>query len=351
VDGAGQAPRAERRVLSSIVRGTRVATSAAVELLRVTALCFFFGFAATATALACSGTLGPPAGVTPPSADVIDPVVGAPDRGADPAVVAIESEGAVLCAGALVAPDAVLTARRCVGPPCDGQSPPAPASLVVRFGDGVGRGTGPVSRVRDVVGAELGNACSAGVALLQLDTPVDGVQPLALRSTGAAQGDRVRTVAFDLSPEKIVRDHVLVTTTTTMALVLRESPGPAGSGRVVVDEAAQLVGIVTGPAGPSATNAAIDGDLAARVDRFAPFLAPLLGPDPSGSNGGSRLRTSKGPVDMSADCAGAVDCASSVCVSTSARRYCSRTCDGVDRCPSRWRCQLSAAAWRVCVEI
>jgi hypothetical protein len=338
-----------------------------VELLRVTALAFFFGFAVTATTLACSEAIGPPAAVTPPSADVIDPVIGAPDRGTDPAVVAIESEGVVLCAGALVASDAVLTARRCVGPPCDGGAPPAPASLAVRFGDGIGGGAGPVSRVRDVVGAEVGNACSAGLALLWLDTPIDGVQPLALRGTGAAQGDRVRTVGFDqhaAGPEKIVRDHVLVTTTTPTELALRESPGIAGSGRVVVDETAQIVGVVTGPSAAGDASAASDGsdasdasdqtvvgDLASRVDPFTAVWGSLLGPNPSASTGSSRVRTSKGPVDMSAYCAGAVDCAASVCVSAKGKQYCSRTCDGVDRCPARWHCQLSAAAWRVCVEI
>jgi hypothetical protein len=220
-----------------------------------------------------------------------------------------------------------------------------------------GAGVGPVSRVRDVVGAELGDACSAGLALLRLDTPIDGVQPLALRATGAAQGDRVRTVGFELhpnGPEKIVRDHVLVTATTPLELVLHESPGLAGCGRIVVDEAAQVVGVVTGSSSaerPSASGyGSIDGDRAARVDPFAAFLASLLGPNAAGATG-SRLHTAKGPVDMSADCAGAVDCAASVCVRSSGKQYCSRTCDGVDRCPSRWRCQLSAALWRVCVEL
>ena len=66
--------------------------------------------------LACSGELGAPPGALAqaPVAEVVAPVAGVPDRGSDPAVVAVESAGAVVCAGALVAPDVVLTARHCV---------------------------------------------------------------------------------------------------------------------------------------------------------------------------------------------------------------------------------------------
>jgi hypothetical protein len=321
-----------------------------VELLRVTAFSFVLGFALTGVVLACSGAAGAPLPSAPASADVIDPVVGAFDRGTDPAVAAVEANGITLCAGVLVAPDVVLTVRECAGPPCGGISPAAPASLAVRFGDGPGS-AGPVSQVRDVVAAALGDSCDGGLSLLRLDTPVDGVQPLAVRATGAAQGDRVRTVGFDARDSgvgKTVRDHVLVTATTSAELSLHESPGVAGRGRVVVDDTAEVVGLVVGPDidGDGSTV----GDRAIRVDPFAAFVASVVGPNPT-AGGSSRLRTTKGPVDMSADCAGAVDCAASVCVIAKAKQYCSRTCDGADRCPARWRCMSSATAWRVCVEM
>jgi hypothetical protein len=320
-----------------------------VELLRVTAFSFVVGFVATAAVLACSGAAGAPLPSALASADVIDPVIGAFDRGTDPAVAVVEANGVALCTGVLVAPDVVLTARACAGPPCDGVSPAAPASLAVRFGDGPG-GAGPVSQVRDVVAAALGGSCDGGLSLLRLDTPVDGVQPLAVRATGAAQGDRVRTVGFDArgpGVEKTVRDHVLVTATTSAELSLYESP-VAGGGRVVVDDAAEVVGLVVGP--DTEGDGSTVGDRAIRVDPFAAFVGSVVGPNPT-AGGSSRLRTTQGPVDMSADCAGAVDCAASVCVIAKAKQYCSRTCDGADRCPARWRCMSSATAWRVCVEL
>ena len=51
-----------------------------------------------------------------PNADVVSPPPGVADRGDDPAVVAIDAD-VPLCAGALVAPDVVLTSRHCVSVP------------------------------------------------------------------------------------------------------------------------------------------------------------------------------------------------------------------------------------------
>jgi hypothetical protein len=117
---------------------------------------------------------------------------------------------------------------------------------------------------------------------------------------------------------------------------------------VVVDNSAQVVGLVAGPW--AGGDGAIEGDRAVRVDPFAAFVASVLGPNPT-AGGSSRLRTTKGSVDMSADCTGAVDCAASVCVMAKGKQYCSRTCDGADRCPARWRCLSSGGVWRVCVEM
>src|SRR4029077_14243232 len=48
------------------------------------------------------------------SADQVEIVRGVPDRGRDPAVVAIDIGQTGLCTGTLIAPDVVLTARHCV---------------------------------------------------------------------------------------------------------------------------------------------------------------------------------------------------------------------------------------------
>src|SRR5215472_17834173 len=70
-------------------------------------------FTLSAGAVSCAGKSDAPLG-----ADVQvdeDPVVrGIPDKGRDPAVVAIDLDGEGTCSGTLIAPDVVLTARHCV---------------------------------------------------------------------------------------------------------------------------------------------------------------------------------------------------------------------------------------------
>ncbi len=306
------------------------------------------------TAIACSGEVGAigAASRVVPVVDAIDPIEGAADRGADPAVVAIEANGTTLCAGVLVAPDAVLALRECVArpaAPCMRGGPPAFVAvegLSVSAGDDATAG-GPRSGVRDVAMAQVGDGCGPGVALLLLDTPIDAVVPLGLRATGAAQGDRVRTVGLEerqarSAPalEKVVRDHVRVTAAGSTSFVLDETPGRPASGRAVLDENAMIVGLVAGPA-PADAGAA---DYALRTESLVPFVASELAGPTRSSGGAARLRTRKGAIDLGADCEGAIDCAASVCVSAGPRRYCSRSCASDDRCPPRWRCQAGTSA-------
>ena len=80
-------------------------------------------------ACACSGTASDLPARSEPSAEICRPVVGARDLGSDPAVVAIDWGGPIVCAGALVAEDVVLTARHCVSDPdteaaCTPAAPP-----------------------------------------------------------------------------------------------------------------------------------------------------------------------------------------------------------------------------------
>src|SRR5262249_44695120 len=104
---------------------------------------------------ACSPGGGDPAakgGVLPPEdagvgGDPGEIVRGVPDRGRDPAVVAIEVDSQALCTGTLIAPDVVLTARHCLAETsetvrCPSTTPQvgpehAPASLAILTGDNV----------------------------------------------------------------------------------------------------------------------------------------------------------------------------------------------------------------------
>jgi hypothetical protein len=62
-----------------------------------------------------------------------------------------------------------------------------------------------------------------------------------------------------------------------------------------------------------------------------------------------RLKAKKGPPDMGANCSRGADCASGVCVTVGAERYCTRSCDPHDHCPAHFRCERSAEGDTICV--
>jgi hypothetical protein len=181
-----------------------------------------FAFSATACS---SGVAAPPASTAAPTFLQAVPLAGIPDRGDDPAVVAIVAGGPALCSGTLVAPDAVLTSRRCVSvtslvSSCPDGGPEvvaalAPDSLHVLAGD-TATAAQERARGRQIFVDDDAATCGDDVAILLLDTPIDDIQPLAVRPTGAAEGDALRTVDYAVvagasAPMKLVRDDVLVT--------------------------------------------------------------------------------------------------------------------------------------------
>jgi hypothetical protein len=278
-----------------------------------------------------------PLGGPPPRfVDVAAPAPGVADHGHDPAVVAVERGDRTVCAGALVAPVVVLTARHCAAS--------GVAGVFVRA-TGDASAAGPRAAVRDALVPP--DAGGPDLAILVLDTPLDGVVPLVVRATGAALGDHVRAVSFETparggSAVKVVRDHVPVVASGAVELSVSESPCGTGCGGPLLDEtSAAIVGVLSGA---SVAPGGVQGvDVAVRADVFLPFIASVLqantGPRPSTG----ALRTSKGPVDMGAACAGAVDCAAGVCVSDGPRRYCSRPCGPADTCPARSRCGVGTS--------
>src|ERR1022692_1880754 len=155
--------------------------------------------------VACSGDPPPSIATIAPSADQAAPVSGTPDRGDDPAVVALDLAGQRLCTGALIAADVVITARHCVSILAGSVDCPAKGAQVSR--------SSPAQSIRVLVGDDVSSAverargralvvpatdslCGADLALLLLDEPIDDVQALTVRPTGAANGDRVRSVTF-----------------------------------------------------------------------------------------------------------------------------------------------------------
>jgi hypothetical protein len=306
--------------------------------------------------LACSSAQPSPFAAGPPSIDVASPLRGVPDRGADPAVVLLDVAGQGFCSGALLAADVVLTARRCISIvtgdarcPSSGRQVAGTRDLTtvrVLVGDdatsAVERARGRAALVPD--GDEL---CGADLALLLLDSTIDDIAPLVARTTGAALGDHVRSVAYARG-QKLVRDHVPVAATSSREISLAEAPCDGTPGGPSIDEASgQLVGVLsrTGPA----CDASDGYDVDTRADAFLPLIARALA-EGDVSHASHQARQKKGPVDVGASCMHGTDCAAGVCADYGGAQYCTRPCTAVDRCPSKYRCMATAEGPSACIQ-
>jgi trypsin len=319
--------------------------------------------------LACSGEMSTPvtSSTGAPSADQVLPPAGVQDRSDDPAVVAIDVGGRVVCSGALVAPDIVLTARRCVAVtalqtecpagPSQIVTTLAPQSIRILVGDKV-TSAQERARGREIVAPPGDVLCGADIALVLLDTPIDEIQPLSVRATGAARGDHLRTVGFVRLGgasvlDKLVRDHLAVFDATATELRIGEGCHTSAGGPAIDESTAEIVGVASRGGGSTCTGGS-HFDVYTRADAFLWFVGDALArsgfvASSSGSTKGKE-KTKKGPVDMGANCARGDDCAAGVCVTAGSQEYCSRTCDPHDRCPARFRCKRPEKGAWVCVE-
>ena len=315
-----------------------------------------WGLTFSLACFACSAEagLGASSGLAP-LADIVDPVPGVPDPSADPAVVLIEGNGPIPCAGAMVAPDVVLTARRCVSaavptascPPADGGQlgPQSTPLLAVRTIDGASSAAS-LAHVQRILLPPGAGPCVEEMALLLLDQSLDGIQPLAVRTTGIARGDHVRTVGFRTArggsvAVKWVRDHVAVLETSATVVRLGQRLSDDGSGDPAIDESTgEVVAVVSGS----------DESLASRTDAFLTFIEGGVAQSGASTRARGLKKVRKGPIDAGANCSAAVDCAAGVCVTEGVQRYCSRTCAAHDGCPARFRCEKGVRVEMVCVK-
>jgi hypothetical protein len=295
-------------------------------------------------------------GIAGPSIDRASPLRGTLDRGADPAVVLLDVGGAGTCTGALLAPDVVLTARRCISLPTGDAACPAVGTQVA--------GTRDLTTIRVLTGDDVASAterararaavvpggdvlCGADVALLALDATVDDVAPLVVGTTGAAVGDHVRTVAY-AGGRKLVREHVAVAAVSSRELSLAEAPCDGPGGGPAIDEVTGQVVGVRSRSGPACT--ATDGyDVDTRVDAFLPLVTQALAAG-AVAHGAHLAHEKKSPLDLGSACVRGADCAAGVCVTYASAQYCTRVCGPTDRCPPKTRCMASDDGPSICVE-
>lgn len=337
---------------------------------------------------ACSGELERPrAGANAPDAgpdggglevDVVEIVNGVPDRGRNPAVVALDVGGQGLCTGTLIAPDVVLTARHCVSITSSKVQCPPSGPQIGRDRDassiGVYAGEDATSAVlvargRELVVPKSASLCDHDIAAIVLDRSVEGVAPLRLTKTAPRRGDTVRAVGFgktedaDFGGIKLLRDHVKILDMSTAEFLVGEATCQGDSGGPALDESTgDIVGVVS-RGGPSCEGSGVH-NIYTRTDAFQELLAAALAKSGSGpaleddagvvtappkDAGVKTPKPTKPVTDMGDTCAKGSDCAAGICVKDGGRTYCSRPCGSGDRCPAGYNCKKITTTRSVCI--
>jgi secreted trypsin-like serine protease len=291
--------------------------------------------------------------------DQTEAVIGVPDNGLDPAVVALDIDGTELCSGTLIAPDVVLTARHCVSTTpaqiaCPATTPQIsanrpPSTIHVLVGDDVATAQ-RVANGLQIFTPSSDEICGEDIALVVLDSQVPGIEPLDVSTTGVATGDHVTSIGYgrladgDPAGKKLLREHVGVLDTSAAEFVVGEATCQGDSGGPALDETSgEIVGVVSrGGAtcdGPGAHN------VYTRTDVFETLIAQALG---ASATKGKKTNVDGGPKPVhdpvGGTCKAGSDCASGICVTSAATPYCTRSCGTGDRCPAHYHCTASDEA-------
>ncbi len=323
---------------------------------------------ALCTFLACTARMGLPeadadipkprdAGLDAASAVHADeqrPPEGVLDRGRDPALVLLRGP-ARDCSATFVAKDVLITARPCV-------EHAEPAALSVHVSDEPDDEE-PSAHGLEILFDDTREEQEDDIAFVVLDATFSTQQPLGMRASGVAAGNRARAVGHSdgtrtFAPGlRLLREHVRVRGEIGPMFYLAEAGCRFLLGGAALDEATgQILGILTGPGD------VCDGDEASnryvRIENYAVLFERalarsglsatrdaqgLLPADPK-PKGASRPGTHKPPSEVGGVCAAGFDCATGVCVVHEDRSYCTRACGRGDRCPSGYHCDPVAGA-------
>ena len=235
---------------------------------------------------------------------------------------------------------------------CPGSGPTeapavAPRSIAVRVGDDASTAT-ERARGRAILVPPGDDFCQADIALVLLDAPIDDVAPLSVRPTGAATGDHVRTVEW-VDGALLLRDHVVVLSTSAAELILHEPSSAFGAGGPALDEkSSALVGVASRSQGGRSAAPTVF----VRTDAFGSLFEEAAAESAFGapSTRTHLLKPHVGPADMGATCTAGADCAAGACVAVDVARYCSRACSPRDRCPATFKCEVASDGGEVCVK-
>ncbi len=332
------------------------------------------------TIVAIGSCGGATAGSTadPVVASMVADIVGVPDRGLDPSVVVVAGSRGEVCSGVLLASDVVLTARQCVTTyaepvDCLSTDPPAaptadPAAIHVYNQMPSSTFTWGSSALA-VLTSNDQTICGADLAVVILEWPIDGAQPVLVSESGSAQGGHVRTVGVGwasstaAAQSELLREHLPVLDVSASELVVGEASCVGAPGGPAFDETTgEVVGILS--RWGTLCGASGQFDVYARTDTFYGLVQDALAWEPAlvsvGVDGGTKHsrdsgkkreagRSKKPPTDIGAACLAAATCGTGLCVTAEGSQYCSRTCAPADPCPTHFKCVIASDGASVCV--